>query len=271
MHPVLFKLGRFEIHSYGLMLALSFLVGIYWAMSRSEKRGIHRNHIMDLSIIVIIAAIVGARIMYVVTHLAEFEGRWLDTINPIQSTGEIGIPGLTLLGGVLLSLVSIIIFCSIRHIPVLKLFDVAAPGFAFGIFLTRIGCFLAGCCYGLPCHLPWAMTFPMNSPAGSRFLGVAIHPTQLYSSLYGLIILITVLLLDRKPKFDGFLAAVFFMLYGISRFLVDMVRFYESVDQIYLWGIQLTFNQIISLSMFLFGLALMIILHLRNRRSTENS
>ena len=116
MHPVLFKLGRFEIHSYGLMLALSFLVGIYWAMSRSEKRGIHRNHIMDLSIIVIIAAIVGARIMYVVTHLAEFEGRWLDTINPIQSTGEIGIPGLTLLGGVLLSLVSIIISVSYTHL-----------------------------------------------------------------------------------------------------------------------------------------------------------
>ena len=88
MYPVLLKLGRLEIHSYGLMLAISFLIGIYWAMHRAPKRDIDKNHVMDLSLFIVICAIVGSRLMYVVTHLDEFRGHWLDTISPFQSSGE---------------------------------------------------------------------------------------------------------------------------------------------------------------------------------------
>lgn len=263
MFPVLFRLGRLEIHSYGLMLALSFLIGIYWAMSRAEKRGIEKNRVMDLSLIIVICAIVGSRLLYVITHLDEFRGRWLDTFSPFQSSGEIGLLGLTMLGGVLLALAAILIYCKIKKLSVLKLSDSMAPAFALGIFLTRIGCFLHGCCFGKACDLPWAVTFPLNSPAGSVLPGQHLHPTQLYSSLYGLVILIVILLLDRKPRFDGFLLSVFFMLYGIFRFGVDFLRFYESSVKAFFGGISLTINQLISLAMFGCGLTLFVILRKR--------
>ena len=258
MYPVLLRLGRFEIHAYGLMLAISFLVGIYWSMYRAQKRGIQRNHVMDLSLIIVLCAIGGARLMYVVTHLTEFQGHWLDAVSPFQSSGEIGIAGLTMLGGVVLALVAVFVYCQIKKISVLKLCDVIAPAFALGIFLTRIGCFLNGCCFGKPCDLPWGVVFPLVSPAGSTLQGLHLHPTQLYSSLYGLIILVVILTLDRKPHFDGFLLSVFFMLYGFFRFAVDFVRYYEPSVQFTVFGILITINQVISFLMFLFGLYLFL-------------
>lgn len=267
MFPVLLRLGRFEIHSYGLMLALSFLIGIYWSMHRAKKREIHRNDVMDLSLLIVVCAIIGARLLYVVTHLEEFRGRWLDTFNPFQSSGEIGIMGMTMLGGVVLALVAIIIYCHIKKINLFKLCDVMAPAFGLGIFITRIGCFLHGCCYGQACDLPWAVVFPLYSPAGSAMQGIPIHPTQLYSSLYGLIILLTLVFLDRKPRFDGFLLTVFFMMYGVARFLVDFVRFYEESVKVGLFDLSFTVNQVISILMFIAGLVLYIIL--KKRQSVE--
>lgn len=267
MFPVLLRLGRFEIHSYGLMLALSFLIGIYWSMHRAKKRGIHRNDVMDLSLLIVVCAIVGARLLYVVTHLEEFKGRWLDTFNPFQSTGEIGIMGLTMLGGVVLALAAIVIYCSIKKINILRLCDVLAPAFGLGIFITRIGCFLHGCCYGNACDLPWAVVFPLISPAGSAMQGIPIHPTQVYSSLYGLAILVTLVVLDRKVRFDGFLLSVFFMMYGVARFLVDYVRFYEESVKVMLFGTSFTVNQVISALMFVAGGILFFVL--RKRGSTD--
>ena len=258
MCPVLLRLGRFQIHAYGLLLAISFLVGIYWAVHRARKRKISPTEVMDLSLIIVVAAIVGSRVMYVVTHLEEFHGRWFDTINPFQSTGEIGIAGLTMLGGVLLALAAVVVFCLVKGIPVLRLCDVMAAPLALGLSLTRIGCFLNGCCFGKPSDLPWAMVFPLSSPAGSILQGIPIHPTQLYASASGVLILAVLLILDRKPRFDGFLMAVFFMMYGILRILEDTVRYYESSVQFSLAGIPITYNQLISFLMALFGLAVFL-------------
>jgi len=269
MFPVLFRLGRLEVHSYGLMLAISFLIGIYWSMYRADKRGIDKNRVMDVSLIIVLCAIVGSRLMYVLTHLDEFRGHWLDTFSPFQSTGEIGLLGLTMLGGVVLALVAILIYCRVKHIPILKLCDVMAPAFGLGIFITRIGCFLHGCCFGKPCDLPWGVVFPMISPAGSILPGHHLHPTQLYSALYGLVILIVILLLDRKPRFDGFLVSIFFMLYGIFRFGVDFLRYYESSVKGSLFGISLTFNQWISLAMLVFGIYLYIVLNKKSKQEKK--
>lgn len=258
MFPVLLKLGRFEIHAYGLTLAISFLLGIYWAMARSRRRGLDRDQVMDLSLIVVLAAVLGSRLLYVVTHLEEFQGRWLDTINPFQSNGQIGIAGLSMLGGVLLSLAAILIYCAVKKINLLRLGDVMAPSFGLGIFITRIGCFLNGCCFGKACELPWAVTFPVTSPAGSVQQGLSIHPTQLYSSLYGLLITGVLIWLDRKPRFQGFVMSLFFMLYGAARFLVEFVRYSEPSVITHLGGLNI--NQVIALGMVLVGSALFVVL-----------
>jgi len=270
MHPILFRLGALEIRSYGLALAISFVVGIFWTLRRSRQRGIDEKRVLDLAMILIISAVVGSRLMYVLTHLHEFKGRWLDTISPVQSSGDFGLPGLTMLGGVLLCLISLVVFTRIYKIPLARLADVLAPSFAFGIFLTRIGCFLAGCCFGKPCGLPWAVKFPLNSPAGSVYLGEHIHPTQLYASLYGLIILTVIILLDRKTRFDGFLMSVFFMMYGVSRFTIDFFRFYSTNDKFLLLGSYFTFNQLISFLMFITGLILFIVFSRKQKPGKEN-
>lgn len=250
MHPVLFEIGAFQVRSYGLMLALSFLLGIYLAVYRAKKtKDVNPNTIMDLAVILIISAIVGSRILYVITHLEEFRGNWMDTFNPLQSDGTIGIAGLTVLGGVVLCFISAIIYLRFKKVSFLKYADVVIPAVGLGIFLTRIGCYLNGCCYGLPCEEhAMCVTFPYHSPAGAQFPGVPLIPTQLYSSLYGLIIFVGLLILERWKRFDGYLLAWFFILYGISRTIVDFFRYYENTDMLITFGQNgLTVNQGISL------------------------
>ena len=262
MHPVLFRIGALEIRSYGLLLALSFLIGIYFSIYRAKKRGVDPNHIMDLSVILIISAIVGSRLLYVLFHLDEFRGHWTDTFNPFQSNGQIGIAGLTVLGGVILSFLSAYMFLRLRKLSFYQIADVMIPAVGFGIFLTRIGCFLNGCCYGLPCdvgsHL--GLTFPIESAAGSHFPGVPLIPAQLYSSFYGLIIFGALLFAERWKKFDGFLLALFFILYGIARYVIDIYRYYEDSMVIWAFGDRgLSLNQGISLVFVVIGIILLII------------
>jgi len=261
LHPVLVKIGALEIRAYGLALALSFLIGIYISTYRAKKRGINPNDIMDLSVILIISAIIGSRLLYILFHLEEFRGHWLDTFNPFQSNGQIGIAGLTVLGGVILCIISSIIYMRIKKLPFYRFADVIVPAVGFGIFLTRIGCFLNGCCFGIPCEAEHSLcvTFPYNSAAGSQFPGVPLVPAQLYSSLYGLIIFITLLLAERWKKFDGFLLALFFILYGIARFIIDFYRYYEDSMVLFAVGEKgISLNQGISALFVVVGIALLI-------------
>ena len=261
MLPVLFRIGALEIRSYGLLLALSFLIGIYFSVYRAKKRNVDPNHIMDLSVILIISAIVGSRLLYVLFHLEEFKGRWLDTFNPFQSNGQIGLAGLTVLGGIILCFISSYVFLRRRKLSFFEIADIMIPAVGLGILLTRIGCYLNGCCYGLPCedHTLGCVTFPPDSAAGSHFQGIPLVPAQLYSSLYGLIIFVSLLIAERWKKFDGFLLALFFMLYGISRYIIDIYRYYEDSMVILSIGDRgMSLNQGISLTFVIIGIILII-------------
>ena len=243
------------------MLSLSFLFGIYLSMHRAEKRGVNKDAIMDLTIVIVLCAIVGARLLYVLTHIGEFDRHWVDVINPVQSDGTVGIGGLSMLGGVVLSLAGIFVFSRLKKIPILVLGDIIAPAFALGIALTRIGCFMVGCCFGQVCNVPWGVVFPEGSIPDSipGLSGQPIHPTQLYSSFYGWVIFAALLLLDRKRRSNGFVLGVFFIMYGVARFSVDFVRFYN--DSLFnAFGYTWTINQAISLFMFLTGLVIVFIL-----------
>jgi phosphatidylglycerol:prolipoprotein diacylglycerol transferase len=255
MYPELFRVGPLVVNSYGLMLALAFIVGIFLALKKAEKRGIDNNTIINLAFVVMVSAIVGSRLFYVLFHLEEFKGRWLYTFLPIQPDGSIGLGGLIFLGGFLGAILSGAIYIQKKGLSFWKVVDSVAPSLALGLFFGRIGCFLNGCCFGKTCSLPWAVTFPPNSAAGYQMAGVAIHPTQLYSSAYGLLIFIILMLLDRKKHYDGFLFAIFLMLYGVSRFTVDFFRFYES--QMFLID-GIGFNQILSFLLVVSGIILLL-------------
>jgi len=261
VYPVLFKIGALEIRSYGLALALSFLLGIYFSMRRAKKQNIDPNLVMDLSVVLIISAIVGSRLLYVLFHLEEFRGRWLDTFSPFQSDGQIGLAGLTVLGGVVLCFLTSYIYLKIKKQSFLVFADILIPAVGLGSFITRIGCFLNGCCFGLPCegHAHLCVTFPFNSPAGNQFPGIALIPAQLYSSLYGLIIFAALLVAERWKKFNGFLFALFLILYGCGRFIVDVYRYYEDSMLIVQWGSKgLSLNQGISIIFVISGIIFLI-------------
>ena len=266
MHTTLIQLGPFAIRSYGLMLALSFLIGIFLARWRAKRIGIDFHRIMDLAVVVILSSIIGSRALYVVFHLEEFSSNPLDIINPFQSSGEVGIQGLTMYGGVVLSLVTSFLFLKRHRLPIWKIADVIAPSIAFGVFLTRIGCFLNGCCFGKPCDHPWCLVFPPESAAGYFFPNQHIHPTQLYASLYGLVIFVALLFLERFKKFDGFTFWLFILLYAAARFSIDFVRFYEHAMTVQVLGLTLSVNHVISAALFAF--ALLVMIHLNKRRTS---
>ncbi len=262
MLPELFRIGPFSVHSYGIMLALSFLIGIYIAVKKGEKRSIKSEEIVNLSFIIILSSVFGARLLYVLFHLNEFQGRWIYSFWPVQEDGTIGLGGLILLGGVLAAFMASALYIYYRKLNFLKIADSVAPAIALGIFFTRIGCYLNGCCFGKQCSPTIGVIFPAHSPAGSVMGQVPLYPTQLLSSLYGLIIFGVLMWIDRKKSFDGLLMGIFLILYGISRFTVDFFRYYESQMVIFAG---LDFNQIVSLLMFLSGI-LIILVRLRKPR-----
>ena len=177
MHPELFHIGPIPIRSYGVMLALSFLAGVAYIRWVTKRDGKSFDDFLNLAYVMVIGGLVGARLFYVVTHLAEFSDRWTAVFNPFHS-GFVGIAGMNVYGGVLLAIVGSYVYCRIRKLSVLEIFDYFAPTLGIGLFLTRIGCFLNGCCFGTPCHLPWAVEFPPGSIPYSVYGHEHLHPSQ---------------------------------------------------------------------------------------------
>ena len=253
MHPVLLEFGSFRIYSYGFMLALSFFVGIQLAARRAGKFGVKKDLLYDLSIILIIGAVVGSRMLYIVTHRDHYHSL-LDIISLWQG-------GATVYGGLILAIAGAVVFLRIKKIPFFKVADITAPSIALGVFITRIGCFLSGCCFGSPTSCPIGMVFPDQSHAGHTFPGAHIHPAQLYASLAGLVIFILLLIIERKRSFDGRTFGFLCILYGLGRFSVDFFRFYEESAVL---GGSITISQVQSLVLVAVGVLILII---QSRRS----
>ena len=252
MHPVLIDIGALQIRSYGFMLALSFLIGIWVAGRRAKRFGIEPQYILDLSVYIILSAVVGSRLLYVVFHLEEFD-------SPVEIFA-LWRGGATFYGGMLLAILVSWIYLRRKRIDFLRVADVMAPSIGLGLLFTRVGCFLSGCCYGKPTEHAIGVFFPPDSPAGNSAareaiaLGiaqVALHPTQMYAAAYGLIIFVVLLALQPKLMQRGAMFGALLVLYGVARFVVDFYRYYEENARV-LAG--LTFNQVISVVLFFLGL-----------------
>jgi phosphatidylglycerol:prolipoprotein diacylglycerol transferase len=266
MHPILFRIGPFALRSYGLMLALSFFLGILWASHRVRKLGSETSRMIDLAVVMIIASVIGSRLFYVVFHWSEFSGRPLDIINPFSNPEGIGIAGLSMDGGVFLAVLCGLLFLRLTKQPPLITLDAIAPAFALGIFVTRIGCLLNGCCFGKPCSGALGIVFPSESLAGWYYPETPLHPTQIYNALGGLVMMALLLWLERYRTFKGytFLLAVIF--YGLLRLGVDFFRHFEENVIIFRAGsIALTANQVLSGLGMLIALFFFVWLNMRNR------
>jgi len=255
MYPVLIKLGPVAVRTYGFLLALAFVSAIWFSARRAKKQGLRIEWLPDLSLIVLISAIVGSRFFYVIYHLEEFEGRILDMINPIQSTGEIGIGGLSMFGGLVLAIVCGIIYIHIKKLSVWRIADIVAPSIMLGLGIARIGCFLNGCCFGQPSQSILAFVFPPDSAAGYMFPDTPIFPVQLVASFYGFFIFGILLVLERFKRFNGSTFWLMLVFYSVARFIIDFFRYYEE-GMIFatIGGARFTVNQGLIVLIFIFSL-----------------
>lgn len=259
MHPVLFTIGSFPIRSYGVAMALAFLLGIWLARRRAASQGIDPDVIIDFAFYVIIFSIVGARAVYVALHWSYFH------LYPAEIF-SIWDGGLAQYGGVLAGLVTGLVYFARKGIDPWRGADIVAPSVALGIAIGRIGCFLNGCCFGEPCALPWAVTFPPASHAAELFPGRAVHPTQLYESAAALVILAVLLRVDRSKPFHGFTLWLFVILLAIFRFAVDPIRQYDAASIAVRTGdVVLTTNQITGIVLVVVSAGFMWFLSRRGR------
>jgi phosphatidylglycerol---prolipoprotein diacylglyceryl transferase len=267
MRPVLFTapfLGA--VFAYGTMLYLSFVVGWWLSLRLGRQDGLSRQFMKYCFVITALSALVGARLLYVVTDPAPFR-----TVTDVLRMSD---GGLVAYGGFLGGLLGSIVFCRLRHISVLTWGDCAVPALCTGLALTRIGCFLAGCDFGQPWDGPWAVTFPTGSPAFEQQLAqgllaasakasLPVHPTQIYESLAGVILLGLVLWVRRQRCAHGEALAAFAMGYAVLRYAIETVR----ADQNRGFVGPFSTSQLIALVTFAAGLLLLGWLRTRSRVS----
>ena len=244
MHPHLFGI----IKSYGLLMAVSFVIGFWLSVRRGRQRGFDPNLVLDFCLAIMISSLIGVRLFYVLTHFDDFE--------PWYEMFFIWKGGLTLYGGILLATLTVWVFCRRRRIAFLPLADVLAPQVSLGIGITRLGCFLNGCCFGKPTDGPLGVRFPETCAAGWETGCAALHPTQLYSSAGGFLVFALLLLWERRSSFPGATFARFLAFYGVTRFLVDNFRYYPQAD---MGPLGLTISQCISIGLFVAGIWLLLI------------
>lgn len=215
MHPILLQFGQFSIKTYGFFIAVGFMAGIGLALREARRLEYNPQFILDLAFYMIVGAIVGSRVFYVATHLSSYRAHPLDALKLWQG-------GLTFFGGFILAVIICIVLIKRQGLSVWKTFDLFAPSLAVGVFFGRIGCFFAGCCYGKPCSLPWAITF--NNPESLAQLNIPLHPTQLYSAGGALVTFLILFMLRKRKSFDGQLALLWILLYSSFRTGIELFR-----------------------------------------------
>lgn len=220
MFPKLLDLGPITIYSYGVLLVAAYLLGLQLALRRARAAGLDPQKVMDLGIAIIISALVGAKLLLVVVDFRHFLEHPGELFSLVRSAG-------VFYGGLILAVIVGIWYVRRHRLPVWTTADLFAPGIALGHVVGRLGCFLAGCCYGRPTDVAWAVTF--TSPVAAEIvgtpLGVPLHPTQLYEAGAELVILAGLLLTEKRGRpFPGRTFWSYLAAYAVTRFVIEFYR-----------------------------------------------
>lgn len=221
MYPILYKIGPINLYTYGFFLALGFLVAILVAGREARRLGLPEGRFYDLCFYIILAAIVGSRLLFVIVD----PGPFLQNPLKIFALWE---GGLVFHGGLIAALVTAFFYMRRYRMPWRPTFDALAVGMPLGVTFGRMGCFMAGCCFGKPSDLPWAVQF--THPETLCPVLDYLHPAQLYEALLSLGVFGVVFWLRKRKRFDGQVLLTYFCLAGLVRFTVEFFRASTLID-----------------------------------------
>lgn len=249
MLPKLFEYGSFFIPTYGVLVAIAFLAGLWITVRLAREAGLNGEDVTNLAIYCALAGLIGAKLFMFLFNYREYVAnpKSIFTLSTLQAAGVYQ-------GGFLLALATAILYMRKVHLPAMETLDIFAPGIALGHAIGRLGCLAAGCCWGQECHLPWAVTF-RNQQANELTgvpLDVPLHPTQIYESLAEAAIFMFLYRRVRKGHAPGEMFGLYLILYSAVRFAVEFVRNHEQATHL---GLSLT--QWISLATLAAGIWLM--------------
>lgn len=210
MYPILFKIGPFTIYTYGTLVAIAFLIGLYLAKLQANKEGISTDKIIDLSIYVLVSGILGARILYIITDIKYYFSHPIDVFKIWEG-------GLVYYGGFLTSLIVLLWYLNKKKLPVFKIIDIFVPSLVIGQAIGRLGCFFRGCCFGNYSKLT-GLVFPELKDNIPRI------PTQLIESAFMFLLFFVLIFIRKKKKYNGHLLFLYLVCYSIFRFTVEFFR-----------------------------------------------
>ncbi|HXZ20266.1 MAG TPA: prolipoprotein diacylglyceryl transferase [Candidatus Acidoferrales bacterium] len=248
MHPLLFRIGSLPIHSYGTLLAFGILLALWLAQRRAPAAGLDSDSVWNLGVYMILAALAGAKVWLIFADWSYYQQHPGDIFswNTLQAGG-------VWYGGLLTAAVVLFFYARHAKLPFVKLGDVYAAPLALGHAIGRLGCFCAGCCYGKPTTMPWGVVFTStyaHDLVGTP-LGVPLHPTQLYESIWEAANVLILFRLGLGKRPSGQVLGAYAFLYGLTRGTVEFFRGDPGRTQ--LGGSDFSIMHIVSLVLILFG------------------
>jgi phosphatidylglycerol---prolipoprotein diacylglyceryl transferase len=229
MHPKLVTLPAFEmfghtigpliLHTYGVLLAVAFLAGLWMAGRQAKKAGLEGSRVSDMAVYVLIAGLLGAKLLLVLVEWPYFRANPREVFSIFQSGG-------VFYGGLLAALPVAWWYVRRHSLPGWRTADAVAPAVVLGQAIGRLGCLAAGCCHGRPAQVPWAITF--HDPYVARTVGtpldVPLHPTQIYEALATFSIFLFLLWLGKRKRFEGQVTLAYIALYAVLRSVIEFFR-----------------------------------------------
>jgi phosphatidylglycerol---prolipoprotein diacylglyceryl transferase len=248
VHPQLLHFGRFFVPTYGFLVSLGVLLGLWISVRNSERLGIDGEKAWNFGILVVLSGIVGAKVLYIINDWSDYSGHLGDifSISTLQAGGVFS-------GGLLAAFVAAAWYVRKNHMPALGTCDAFVPGLALGHAIGRVGCFAAGCCYGKPTTHFWGVTF--TNPLANSITGTPLHiplePTQLFESAVQLANFFFLMWLLKRRKFEGQVFGAFLFIYGIARFFLEYLR--DDPGRGSFFGGAMTGTQLISIGLVIGG------------------
>lgn len=221
MRPILFQIGGIPVFSYGVLVATGVLLALWYGRRRAARVGVDPDKLWSLGIYGVLASLLGAKLWLIATAWEYYSAnpREIFSVTMFQSGG-------TFYGGVFGGIIGVILYAHFQKMPLLPVFDICCAAVPLGHSIGRLGCFMAGCCFGKPTDVAWGVTFtnPVAAQLAGTPLGIHLHPTQLYEAALEFLNFLFLVWLGNRQRFSGQIAGTYMILYGFERGILEFFR-----------------------------------------------